>query len=268
MSMKKKLTNKWVLIIFCLILLGILYIDIQFQTQNMPQSSIVLLNDATVPKAGQRMLVFSPHPDDETLGAGGLIAEAINNKAEVKIVLITDGNKHGRKDTRYAEFKKATAMLGVPENNLVYLGYQDGRLNKQNEAKLFQVFKQQIDDYKPDFVVYPEKADTHPDHATAGRIIGKVMLDENQSIINYKYLVHYSFFPAHFSYSPNMFLLPPWRLINNNEAWQKLMLPTDVEGLKNQAVRVYQSQIRNHVPFNADMMLSPVRKNELFETKN
>jgi hypothetical protein len=54
----------------------------------MAQSAAAALPDVVIPQSGQRILVFSPHPDDETIGAGGYIAQSIENGADVRIVLV------------------------------------------------------------------------------------------------------------------------------------------------------------------------------------
>ena len=84
----------------------------------MAQDAAAALPDVVMPQSGQRVLVFSPHPDDESIGIGGYIAQSIENGAIVEIVLVTNGDFHGNEQVRYAEFKKATHILGVPESNL------------------------------------------------------------------------------------------------------------------------------------------------------
>ena len=39
-----------------------------------------------------RLMVFSPHPDDETLGAGGLIQWVLRMGGKVKVVFMTNGD--------------------------------------------------------------------------------------------------------------------------------------------------------------------------------
>src|SRR6266508_4539922 len=39
-----------------------------------------------------RLMVFSPHPDDETLGAGGLIQRVLRVGGAVKVVFMTSGD--------------------------------------------------------------------------------------------------------------------------------------------------------------------------------
>ena len=80
-------------------------------------------------------LVLSPHPDDESLGAGGLIALSRASGQDVTIVLMTDGSKsHPNSlkfpsdrliDIRRAELASAARILGVPEYKLFELGLPD-----------------------------------------------------------------------------------------------------------------------------------------------
>src|SRR6266566_5536117 len=41
---------------------------------------------------GERLLVIAPHPDDETLGAGGLIQRVLSAHGTVGVVLVTAGD--------------------------------------------------------------------------------------------------------------------------------------------------------------------------------
>lgn len=41
---------------------------------------------------GERLLEFAPHPDDEVLGAGGLIQEVLARSGSVRIVTVTSGD--------------------------------------------------------------------------------------------------------------------------------------------------------------------------------
>src|SRR4029077_11597995 len=41
---------------------------------------------------GTRLLVVAPHPDDETLGAGGLMARVHETGGRVNVVYLTDGD--------------------------------------------------------------------------------------------------------------------------------------------------------------------------------
>lgn len=98
-------------------------------------------------KRKERVLFFSPHPDDETLAAGGLISQLLAQKNPLKIVFVTRGNGNpslflkdkkvrflpekfietGR--VREEEAKRAIKALGGQENNLLFWDYPDGALS-------------------------------------------------------------------------------------------------------------------------------------------
>ncbi len=95
-----------------------------------------------------RLLVFSPHPDDETLGAAGLMQRVLQEGGRVKVVFMTNGDgfpegveqedhiahptaadyrKYGAE--RRVEAVKAVACLGLKESDTIFLGFPDGGLS-------------------------------------------------------------------------------------------------------------------------------------------
>lgn len=84
---------------------------------------------------GEPFAVLSPHPDDESLGAGGLIAQARHHAQDVSIILLTDGSQSHPNSktyprdrliaTRRSELAEAASILGVPLNRLFELGLHD-----------------------------------------------------------------------------------------------------------------------------------------------
>ena len=98
-------------------------------------------------RTGQRILVVSPHPDDETLCCAGSMQQALAAGAEVWVVWLTNGDgfelnaalldrsprPSGRQMIelgiqRTAEARAAMRTLGVPDTHLLFLGYPDGGL--------------------------------------------------------------------------------------------------------------------------------------------
>src|ERR1700681_1738646 len=100
-------------------------------------------------RASDRILVLAPHPDDEVLGAGGVLREAVRRGLPTRVVFLTYGDSNEwsflvyRKrpvilpqsvlamgTLRRQEALAAAAILGVPAANLSFLGYPDyGTLN-------------------------------------------------------------------------------------------------------------------------------------------
>ncbi|WP_454886657.1 PIG-L deacetylase family protein [Sphingomonas oryzagri] len=78
-----------------------------------------------------RWLVIAPHPDDETLGAGALIAETARDRRLGGIVYLTDGTGSHPPDTRRLavarrrEAGHALRRLGGVGLAIYYLGWQD-----------------------------------------------------------------------------------------------------------------------------------------------
>ncbi|AUW94271.1 hypothetical protein BXT84_10250 [Sulfobacillus thermotolerans] len=96
----------------------------------------------------RRVLVMAPHPDDEALGAGGFIHQAVRQGYDVYVVLMTSGDGFVQDAERYylsltvtseeyihlgyerqIEAQKAMAALGVPKERVIFLGFPDGGLD-------------------------------------------------------------------------------------------------------------------------------------------
>jgi LmbE family N-acetylglucosaminyl deacetylase len=141
-------------------------------------------NVSEEPTLNNRIIVFSPHPDDFVLGCGGIIAKKVTEGFEVIIVMITDG-RHAFlkglgisseptpeevKQIRKAEAIRASEILGVPEKNLRFFDFEDGTLEeheKEAEEKIIEIIKA----YSPADYYFPFRRDCHPDHRAANRIV-------------------------------------------------------------------------------------------------
>ena len=233
----------------------------------MAQDGTAALPDVVMPQSGQRVLVFSPHPDDESIGVGGYIAQSIENGANVEIVLVTNGDFHGNEQERYAEFKKATQILGVPESNLVFLGFSDGKLDKMDPAVLSVALQSQIEQFNPDIIIYPDVQDMNPDHSTIGKVVQQILAADPHQITNYEYLVHFKLiWPRPRELAPKLDLSPPEQLINADTTWEKVPLSQDIENIKSQAIHTYRSQLENE--WLHGLLLSSIRRNELLAMPN
>ena len=228
----------------------------------MAQDAAAALPDVLMPQSGQRVLVFSPHPDDESIGVGGYIAQSIENGANVEIVLVTNGDFHGNELERYAEFKAATHILGVPESNLVFLGFPDGKLDEMDPTVLAVALQSQIEQFNPNIIIYPDVQDANPDHSTIGKAVQKILAAAPEQITSYEYLVHFKLiWPRPRELAPNLDLSPPEQLINADTTWEKVPLSQNIENIKSQAIHTYHSQLENE--WLHGLLLSSIRKNEL-----
>jgi uncharacterized repeat protein (TIGR02543 family) len=92
-------------------------------------SVIFLLGSATLLQA--KILMVSPHPDDDVITSSGVIAQAVARGEPVQVVYLTNGDATGwlAGYTREEEAVAGESILGVPEHNLIFLGYPDGFLS-------------------------------------------------------------------------------------------------------------------------------------------
>ena len=149
-----------------------------------------------------RVIVFAPHPDDETLGCGGTIAKKLAEGYEAIVVVMTDGrflllksfgidddpSPEQVKDIRRGEVLRATKILGVPEENVIFLDFVDGTL-EENEETAEEKVAEILEKYAPSEVYFPFERDAHPDHQAANRIVKRAVEKLNIKPIMYRYMI-------------------------------------------------------------------------------
>lgn len=90
------------------------------------------------------VVVLAPHPDDESLGCGGLLAEAVSAGRDLRVIFVSDGGAshptEGAEDRaalfriRQAEALGALACLGVPASKALFLGLPDAAVPEAGAA--------------------------------------------------------------------------------------------------------------------------------------
>jgi len=141
-----KITKKGILylLIFVVLLISAIYLVFQYFEEEEWNTKFQPAPDV---KSSDRILIFAPHPDDESLGTGGLIARAVEKNATVKVVMVTDGSRShthtifnqfrastnltenvSLPELRHNETLKALKNLGLNESDVIFLGYPDGGL--------------------------------------------------------------------------------------------------------------------------------------------
>ena len=121
-------------------------------------------------------IVLAPHPDDETLGAGGLIARLRAHGVAVTVLAITDGegayaDTSGLDRVRVPEQTEALARLGVDESMTRRLGIPD-RFVSEHEEELAAALRLVVRAGMQ--IIAPWPYDFHPDHEAAGRAAAQV----------------------------------------------------------------------------------------------
>ncbi|KQS02195.1 GlcNAc-PI de-N-acetylase [Sphingomonas sp. Leaf357] len=118
-------------------------------------------------------LIVAPHPDDETIGAYGLIRALKARSARVRILVVTDGaGSHPGSACwprrrliaeRQREVLAAMRGVGVPAPDVTFLGLPDGGLSVM--ARMRAVLRPAVARVGAcDLIVLPARDDDHPDH--------------------------------------------------------------------------------------------------------
>lgn len=131
------------------------------------------LSPATLPGP---VWVAAPHPDDEALGCGGLIAALTGAGRDVWALLLSDGGlshpaspsySRGRlAAARLAEWRAGLAELGVPAARTRTLGLPDGALHACSGAVVHGALAA-FGEAPPGTLLLPWARDPHPDHRAA-----------------------------------------------------------------------------------------------------
>ena len=130
-------------------------------------------------------VVVAPHPDDESLGCGGLLALLRRAGQPVAAVLVSDGTMShprsrlfsapARRAVREGEFRHALTLLGVEENEPLLLGLPDGRVPESAAMSGFAEavghLQQFLTRHRARTVLVPWRRDPHPDHRATSALV-------------------------------------------------------------------------------------------------
>ena len=144
-----------------MLLLSASFLAAHAQDASSPKTVNVADKDRIENWTGKSVLVFTPHPDDDTFMCGGTMELLAKHGNTVRIVIYTNDNK-GSLDLemtrerlaviRRAEEEAACAVLGIPKENLTWLGYEDGDLEYANPQRLRGEACRLIKKFRPDAV--------------------------------------------------------------------------------------------------------------------
>jgi LmbE family N-acetylglucosaminyl deacetylase len=129
---------------------------------------------------GERLLVLAPHPDDEVLGCGGLVALHAAARRTISVVIATDGagaanagsDPAAYRERREREAAKGLAVLGAPAPR--FLRLRD-RLLEADSPLLAARLRELFAELRPDLVVAPSPLEMHPDHVALATTLLRVV---------------------------------------------------------------------------------------------
>lgn len=124
------------------------------------------------PLRGERLLVLAPHPDDEAIGCGGLLARHLREGRSVRVVVATDGaratgttgDEEAYRRRREEESRRGLEILGAGAE-IEFLRVPDRALDGEIAPRL----REQLASFRPDLICVPSPIEIHPDHIALSR---------------------------------------------------------------------------------------------------
>ena len=187
-------------------------------------SSPLPLPQLAVPPPGS-VLVLAPHPDDESIGCGGVLALHAGRGDPVLVAVLTDGAAGDPAEVysgqdyvrlREREAREALSCLGVTD--VEFPRFPDGRLGEADgvEKSLDGVIRR----FRPDLVYAPSPWETHPDHWAAARALSRVLKEHGGRPSWWAYEIWTPLVASHF--------------VDISSVWEQ----------KRRAILCYESQLR------------------------
>lgn len=142
--------------------------------------------DALLRRPGARLMVLAPHPDDESLAAGGLIQRALGYGVSVSVAFVSDGENNPWPQRvlerrlrigpyqrvawaarRRREADAALCALGSGIRS-IRLGWPDGGITGKlldDAGGAVAALRELLVQERPTLLVLPDLGDCHPDHS-------------------------------------------------------------------------------------------------------
>ena len=150
----------------------------------------------------QRILVIAPHPDDESLGCGGLIATLAPLRRQFRFVFVTDGGaSHANSETwsrqrladrREAEALEAMHLLGVGDHSRTVLRLPDAGMPAEGSVEdddALATLAAEIGRFRPDLVLLPWRRDPHRDHRDSWSLTQRALAAAGQAPETLEYAI-------------------------------------------------------------------------------
>lgn len=115
----------------------------------------------------RKTLVIAPHPDDETLGAGGTLLRRKAEGVEIGWLIVTEitvaaGWDLHRVSQRDEEICRITESFGF--DKVINLGFPTTQLDRMPISDIVAAMGTAFKSFEPDEVLVPHPSDVHTDH--------------------------------------------------------------------------------------------------------
>ena len=112
-----------------------------------------------------KVLVISPHPDDETLGCGGTLIRHKKEGDEIHWLIMTNVNSSEKKFHSVKEKEIGEVSKAFNFNSTSRTKFTTSQLDSVPRKEIIQVISKVFEEIQPNFLYLPFKNDIHSDHS-------------------------------------------------------------------------------------------------------
>ena len=169
----------------------------------------------------KRVLILSPHADDEILGCGGFISKFSKNDYHINVLILTNANK-GAPEIYSAEKIRAIRDEAKLANNFIgtkrlfFENLPALSLSNYPFYKITNIIDKYIIDINPEIILIPSANDIHKIIFKASKVAMRPNKKRNlRKILSYEVLSETEWNEKEKSFSPNYFVSLSKSDINN-----------------------------------------------------
>jgi len=163
----------------------------------------------------KKILILSPHADDEILGCGGFISKYSKKGYIINVLILTNANKGAPEKYSEKEIfnirkeaRKANYFIGT--KNLFFENLPALNLNQYPIYKISDIINKYILDTKPEMILIPSSNDLNDDHKIifkAAKVATRMnKKNKLKKILSYEVLSETEWNENEKSFSPNYFV--------------------------------------------------------------
>ena len=163
----------------------------------------------------KKILILSPHADDEILGCGGFISKYSKLNYQINVLVLTNANKGAPEiyppetiKSLRNEAKTANNLIGT--HKLIFENLPAINLNNYPVYKISNIIDKYIAKINPEIVFIPSKNDIHDDHKIifkAAKVSMRPNREKNlKKILSYEVLSETEWNEDGKSFIPNYFI--------------------------------------------------------------
>ena len=150
----------------------------------------------------KKVLIISPHPDDEVFACAHLMHKLIQEKKEIDIIILSKGEAAHKEccprdvydviSHRKHLTINANKLIGIPKERIYFLDFPDGEFDSIiNNINYHKKLDELIKYINPDCIFYPHPFECSPDHEAATKIINDILHNSNKKLFLYCVWVWY-----------------------------------------------------------------------------